>query len=103
MHPLLRNVVIGIVGLIIATALAALALIGRDSRQSVPLLVAAGVLGAVVGVFLFSQAWTWSGRAARRRDLGAAVLIAVGGGMMAVVAAVALAGLLILVLVFILG
>jgi hypothetical protein len=103
MHPLLRNVVIGIVGLIIASALTALALLGRDSQLSVLALLAAGILGALIGAFLFSQGWIWSGRAARRREHGAAVLIAVGGGLMALVAAVAFAGLLILLLVFFLG
>ena len=41
-HPLLRNVVIGIVGLIIAAGLTALALLGRDADLSVLALLAAG-------------------------------------------------------------
>ena len=56
MHPLLRNVVIGIVGLIIAGALSALALLGRDSDQSVLALLAAAVLGALIGIY--SQRYT---------------------------------------------
>jgi hypothetical protein len=103
MHPLLRNVVIGIVGLIIAGALTALALVGRDSDLSVLALLAAGILGALIGIFLYSQGWTWGSRAARRRAHGQAVLIAIGGGLMALVAAVAIAGLLILLLLFFLG
>ena len=103
MHPLLRNVVIGIVGLIVAGALTILALLRWDSGLSVLALLAAGILGALVGIFLFSQGWSWGSRAARRRDHGQAVLIAIGGGLMALVAAVALAGLLILVLLFFLG
>ncbi|HJP71422.1 MAG TPA: hypothetical protein VJ975_06860 [Candidatus Limnocylindria bacterium] len=103
MHPLLRNVVIGIVGLIIAGALTALALLGRDSDLSVLALLAAGVLGTLVGLFLYSQGWIWGSRAARRRDTGQSVLIAVGGGVMVLVAAVALAGLLVLILLFYLG
>ena len=103
MHPLLRNVVIGIVGLIIAGALTALALVGRDSDLSVLALLAAGILGALIGIFLYSQGWIWSSRAARRRDHGQALLIAIGGGLMALVAAVAIAGLLILLLLFFLG
>jgi len=103
MHPLLRNVVIGIVGLIIAGALSTLALLGRDSDQSVLGLLAAAVLSALVGIFLFSQGWTWSSRAARRREHGQAVLIAIGGGLMILVAAVAIAGLLILLLLFFIG
>lgn len=103
MHPVLRNAVIGIVGLIIAGALTALALLGRDSDLSVLALLAASVLGALVGLFLYSQGWIWGARASRRRDHGQAVVIAIGGGLMALVAAVAIAGLLILMLLFYLG
>jgi hypothetical protein len=103
MHPLLRSVVVGIVGLIIAGALTALALLGRNSDQSILLLLAAGVLAALIGLFLYGQGWTWGSRAARRRELGASLLIAIGGGVMVLIAAVALAGLLILVLLFFLG
>ena len=103
MHPLLRNVVIGIVGLIIAGALIALALLGRDSDLSILALLAAGVLGTLIGLFLYSQGWAWGSRAARRRETGQSVLIAIGGGVMALIAAVALAGLLVLVLLFYLG
>ena len=103
MHPLLRNVVIGIVGLIIAGALTALALLGSDSDLSVLALLTAGVLGTLVGLFLYSQGWVWGSRAARRGETGQSVLIAVGGGVMVVIAAVALAGLLVLILLFYLG
>jgi hypothetical protein len=103
MHPLLRNGVIGIVGLIIAGALTALALLGSDSDLSVLALLAAGVLGTLVGLFLYSLGWVWGSRAARRRETGQSVLIAVGGGVMVVIAAVALAGLLVLILLFYLG
>jgi hypothetical protein len=103
MHPLLRNVVIGMVGLLIAGALTALALLGRDSDLSILLLLAAAVLGSLVGLFLYGQGWIWGSRAARRREHGSSLLIAIGGGVMAVIAAVALAGLLILLLLFFLG
>jgi hypothetical protein len=103
MHPLLRNVVIGIVGLIIAGGLTALALLGRDSDLSILGLLAAATLAALIGIFLYSQGWIWGSRAARRRELGASLLIAIGGGVMVLIAAVALAGLLILVLLFFLG
>ncbi|MCV0402228.1 MAG: hypothetical protein K5924_00810 [Chloroflexi bacterium] len=103
MHPLLRNAVIGLVGLIIAGALTALAVATRDSDLAVLALLAAGILGALVGLFLFGQGWIWGSRAARRREHGQAVVIAIGGGLMALVAAVAIAGLLILVLLFFLG
>jgi len=103
MHPLLRNVVIGIVGLIVAGALTALALFGEDSDLSVIAMLAVGLIGTAVGLFLYSQGWIWSGRTARRREQGQSVLIALGGGVMALIAAVALAGFLIMVLLFYLG
>jgi hypothetical protein len=103
MHPMLRNVVIGMVALIIAGALTALALSGRDSDLSVLGLLGAGIIGAVVGLFLYAQGWVWGSRAARQRDTGQSVLIAIGAGVMALVAAVAIAGLLILALLFFIG
>jgi len=103
MHPMLRNVVIGVVGLIIAGALTALALLGRDSDLSVLGLLAAGIIGALVGMFFYSQGWVWGSRAARQRETGQAVLIAIGAGLMALVAAVAIAGLLVLALLFLIG
>jgi hypothetical protein len=103
MHPLLRNVVIGIVGLIIAGALTALALLGGDPDLSILALLAAGVLATLVGLFLYSQGWIWGSRAARRRETGQSVLIAIGGGVMVLIGALALAGLLVLVLLFYLG
>ena len=103
MNPLLRNVVIGIVGLIIAGALTALALLGRDSDLSILAMLAAAVLGSVVGLFLYSQGWIWGSRAARSREVGASLLIAIGAGIMGLIAAVALAGILILLLLFFLG
>ena len=103
MHPLLRNVVIGIVGLIIAGGLTALAVVGRDADLSVLALLAAAVLGSLIGLFLYSQGWIWGNRMARRRQGGQSILVAIGGGLMALVAAIALAGLLILILLFYLG
>ncbi len=99
----MRNVVIGIVGLIIAAALTALALVGRNSDQSVLALLVAGVLGTLIGLFLYGQGWIWGSRAARRREAGQSALIAIGGGLMALLAAVALGALVILVLLFYLG
>jgi hypothetical protein len=103
MHPLLRNVVIGVVGLIIAGALTALALVGLDTDVSILAMLAAAILAACVGLFLYGQGWIWGSRTARRREYGQSLLVAIGGGVMALVAAVALAGLLILVLLFYLG
>ncbi len=100
MHPLLRNVVIGTVGLIIAAALTALALVGRDSDLSILALLAAGTLGTLIGLFLYSQGWVWGSRAARRRDQGASAVIGIGAGLMAIVAALAFGLLVILVRLF---
>jgi hypothetical protein len=102
-HPLLRNVVIGIVGLIIAAALTALALYVRNSDLSVLALLGAGILGTVIGLFLYGQGWIWGSRAARRRDAGASTFIGLGGGFMILVAAVAFGLLIILVRLFYLG
>jgi hypothetical protein len=102
-HPLLRNVVIGIVGLIIAGGLTALAVVGRNADLSVLALLAAAILGSLIGLFLYSQGWIWGTRMARRRQGGQSILVAIGGGLMALVAAIALAGLLILILLFYLG
>jgi hypothetical protein len=103
MHPFLRNAVIGAVGLIIAGALAALALFGRDSDLSVLAMLAGALVAALVGIFLFVQGWVWSTRAARRGYGGRSVAIAFGGVLMALLAAGALAGATILVMLFYLG
>ena len=103
MHPLMRNMVIGVVGLIIAAALTALALLVRNSDLSVLGLLAAGVIATLVGLFLYAQGWIWGSRAARRRQAGASAAIGVGGGLMAIVAAIAFGLLVILVRLFFLG
>ncbi|HEY7847564.1 MAG TPA: hypothetical protein VIC83_05170 [Candidatus Limnocylindria bacterium] len=103
MHPLARNAVIGLVALLIAGGLAALAVFGTDSALSVLEMLAAGVIAVAAGIFLFVQGWIWSQRAYRRGATGRAVLIAIGGGLMIVLAAFALAGTVILVLAFYVG
>jgi hypothetical protein len=100
---MLRNLIIGVVGLIFAGALVALALLGPDSNLSVLAMLVAGIVAVLIGLFVYSQGWVWGSRAARQRATGQSLLIAVGGGMMALVAAVAMAGLVILVLLFYLG
>lgn len=100
MHPFLRNVVIGVVGLLIAGALSALAVLGNDPGTSILAMLAAGLIGTVVGSFLFVQGWIWSQRAWRRGFAGRSVAIAVGGGLMIVVAAGSLAGTVLVVLLF---
>ena len=103
MHPLTRNVVISLVGLIIAGALAALAVLGTDTQLSVLALLAASLIAAGIGLFLYAQGWRWGSRLARRRSTGRSVLVAVAGGLMAILAAAALAGLVIIALLFYLG
>jgi hypothetical protein len=103
MHPILRYVVIGVVGLIISGALVALGLYSTDPDLSILLLLVAGVVAAGLGLFLYGQGWIWGTRTARQRRLGESVAFAIGGGLMALVAAAALAGLLVLLLLFYLG
>lgn len=103
MHPFLRNLVIGIVGLIIAGALSALALLGQDSNLSVLAMLASALIATAIGIFLFVQGWIWSQRAAQGGYAGRSVAIALAGGLMIVMAAGALAGAVLLVLLFYLG
>lgn len=100
MHPLVRNLVIGGVGLITAGGLSAVAVFGSDSSTSVLAMVGAGLVAAAVGIFLFVQGWIWSQRAYREGYAGRSVAIALGGGLMIVLAAVALGGTVVLMLVF---
>ena len=100
MHPFMRNVVISVVGLIIAGGLSALALQSRDSSLSVVAMLSSALLATVIGAFLFVQGWIWSSRAAREGYAGRSVAIALAGGLMVILAAGALAGSVILVLLF---
>jgi hypothetical protein len=100
MHPLARNAVIGFVALLIAGGFVALAVL---TPLSVLAMLAAGMIAMAAGLFLFVQGWIWSQRAYRRGATGRSVLIAIGGGLMIVLAAFALAATVILVLVFYVG
>jgi len=62
MHPYLRILVIALVAMIIAGALVALALAGRNTMLSVFALLAAGLVAVVMGGLLFVQSWVWSQR-----------------------------------------
>jgi len=103
MHPYLRVLVAAIVAMIIAGALVALALAGRNTTLSVLSLLAAGVVAVVVGGFLFLQSWIWSQRSWRAGSRWRSLAMALGGGIGIVVAAVAAAGTLVLLLTFFLG
>ena len=101
MSPLLRNVVVALVGFLVAAALVVISLVRYDDPGiSVLAMVGAALLAAATGGYLFVQAWRWSVRAYREGATGRSVLIAVAGGVMALVAAASLAGCAILVLLF---
>ena len=100
MHPFLRNVVIGVVGLLIAAALTTMAILSADTTFSVGALLASALIAVVIGIFLFVQGWIWSQRAYRTRSTGMSLAIALGGGFMILLAALALAGAVILVILF---
>jgi hypothetical protein len=99
-HPFVRNLIIGVVGLILAAGLIAIAVLGENSDLSVAAMLAAGLISAAVGIFLFIQAWIWSQRAYRSGSGGTSVAIALAGGLMALLAGGALAGCVVLVLTF---
>jgi hypothetical protein len=103
MHPFVRDLVIGGVGLLIAVGLSAIALLVTDSGLSVLAMLASGLIATAIGVFLFVQGWIWSQRVYRRGSTGRSVAIAFAGGLMIVMAAVALAGSVVLVLLFVVG
>jgi hypothetical protein len=100
MHPFLRNVVIGVVGLLIAAALTTMSILSADTAFSVGAMLASALIAVVIGIFLFIQGWIWSQRAYRTRSTGMSVAIALGGGFMILLAALALAGAVILVILF---
>ncbi|HEX6140117.1 MAG TPA: hypothetical protein VF013_06625 [Candidatus Limnocylindria bacterium] len=100
MHPFVRTLVIGAVGLLIAGGLTALAVLGEDSGLSVLAMLGAGLIGTAIGLFVFVQAWRWSQRSYRRGSVGPALGMALAGGLAIVLAAGALAGSIALILLF---
>lgn len=100
MHPFVRNVVIGMVGLLIAAGLTTMSILSADTGFSVAAMLVSALIAVVIGIFLFVQGWIWSQRAYRSRSTGLSVAIAVGGGFMILLAAVALAATVILVVLF---
>jgi hypothetical protein len=100
MHPFLRNVVIGLVGLLIAAGLTAIAVLGDNTGLSVAAMLASALIAVAIGGFLFVQGWIWSQRAYRSRSTGMSVAIAFGGGLMILLAAIALGGAVVLVVLF---
>jgi hypothetical protein len=100
MRPLTRDLVIGVVGLLIAGGLSAIALLGRDSGASVAAMLAAGLVASAVGAFLFVESWTWTQRAWRAGSTGQSIAIALVGGLMILLTAGAVAGSVVLVLLF---
>jgi hypothetical protein len=100
MHPFVRNLIIGVVGLLIAGGLSAIAILGQDSGTSTLAMLASGLIATGMGIFLFIQAWIWSQRSYRRGSAGTAVAIAIAGGLMILLAAGALAATIVVVLLF---
>ncbi|MFN2484122.1 MAG: hypothetical protein ABR509_04190 [Candidatus Limnocylindria bacterium] len=101
MHPLLRNAVVGAVGFLIAASLAVLALLGAETPSfQVLAMIAAAVLAVGTAAYLFVQAWRWSVLAYREGYTGRSVAIAFAGGLVALVGMAALAGAVIMVLLF---
>ena len=101
MHPLLRNVVVGAVGFLIAAGLAVLALLRAEApSMQVLAMIAAALLAAAVATYLFLQAWRWSVYAYREGFTGRSVAIAVAGGIVGFIGMAALAGAVIMVLLF---
>src|SRR3970040_318874 len=96
MHPFLRNVVIGLVGLLIAAGLSTMAILGDDSGLSVAAMLTSSLIAVGIGIFLFIQGWIWSQRAYRSRSVGLSMAIAGGGGLMILLSTVDLAGAVIL-------
>ena len=103
MHPYLRILVVAAVAVIVAGALVAIALAGRNTTVSVLALLGAGIITVVVGLVLFWQSWIWSQRTWRGGSAGRSLGIAVVGGLAVVLAGVALAGTVILLFTFGLG
>ena len=85
----------------IAAAIGLQQLIEMDEKsERMRAMLVAALIAVAIGIFLFVQGWIWSQRAYRTRSAGMSVGIALGGGMMIVMAAVALAGAVILVVLF---
>jgi hypothetical protein len=103
MHPYLRVLIVAAVAVIVAGALVALALAGRNTTISVLALLGAGVIAVVVGLILFWQSWIWSQRTWRAGSTGRSLGIALVGGLAVVLAGLALAGTTILLFTFGLG
>src|SRR5436190_23173107 len=100
MHPYLRVLVLAVVAVIVAGALVALALAGRNTTLSLVALLVAGLIATVIGGFVFFMSWVWSQRVWNEGHGGQSLAIAVAGGLAIVLAAAALAGSVILLLTF---
>lgn len=100
MHPFARSLILVLVALMISGGLLALSLLGENSGLSVVQLLASGAIAAIAGIFLFVQGWRWSQRAWNGGSSGASVAMAFAGGIGGILGAVALAGVVILLLLF---
>jgi hypothetical protein len=100
MHPFVRSLILAVVALIISGGLLALSLLGENSGLSVVQMLVSGAIAAVAGIFLFIQGWRWSQRAWNAGSGGASVAMALAGGIGGILGAIALAGVVILLLLF---
>lgn len=101
MNPFLRNVVIGVVGFLVAIGLGVLGLLNSgDPTFQVLAMLAGAVLATGVAVYLFIQAWRWSIVAYREGRTGRSVGVALLGGFIVLIAAGALSYAVILALLF---
>jgi hypothetical protein len=103
MHPYLRVLVLALVGILVAGALIALALVGRNTTLSVVALLAAGLLATATGGFVFVMSWVWSQRIWNEGHGGRSLAVVLAGGLGVILAAAALAASVILVLTFFVG
>jgi hypothetical protein len=102
MNPLARNAVIAVVGMLVSVGLLALSLLVRSVTVFVVAALASAAVAVAVGVYEFIQAWLWSQRLAADGSHGRSVVVALAGGLMVVIAGVAVAAAVwVMALVFI--
>ena len=100
MNPLARNAVIAIVGMLVSVGLLALSLLVRSVTLFVIAALASAAVAIAVGVYEFIQAWRWSQRLAADGSLGRSSVVALAGGMMIVIAGLAVAAAIWVILLF---
>lgn len=100
MNPLARNAVIAVVGMLVSVGLLALSLLVHSVTVFVMAALGSAAVAIAVGVYEFIQAWRWSQRLAADGSLGRSALVALAGGMMIVIAGLAVAAAAWVILLF---